>query len=231
MQKTKCTAIVLAAGQGKRMGTKVQKQYLEISGKPVLFYSLDIFQRSDIIDDIILVVGENQEEYCKKEIVDKYHFTKVSQIVKGGSERYHSVWNGLQEVSGDGYTFIHDGARPFVTEEILSRAYETVQREKACVVGMPVKDTIKIADEEGFAKETPNRSLVWMVQTPQVFETFLIKNAYSLLMEQEIIQVTDDAMVVETMLQKKVKLVEGSYENIKITTPGDLKIAEVLVGV
>ena len=231
MQKTKCTAIVLAAGQGKRMGTKVQKQYLEISGKPVLFYSLDIFQRSDIIDDIILVVGENQEEYCKKEIVDKYHFTKVSQIVKGGSERYHSVWNGLQEVSGDGYTFIHDGARPFVTEEILSRAYETVQREKACVVGMPVKDTIKIADEEGFAKETPNRSLVWMVQTPQVFETFLIKNAYSLLMEQEIIQVTDDAMVVETMLQKKVKLVEGSYENIKITTPEDLKIAEVLVGV
>ena len=231
MQKTKCTAIVLAAGQGKRMGTKVQKQYLEISGKPVLFYSLDVFQKSDMIDDIILVVGENQEEYCREEIIEKFHITKVRKIVKGGAERYHSVWNGLQEVAEDGYVFIHDGARPFVTEEILSRAYETVQREKACVVGMPVKDTIKIADKEGFAKETPNRSLVWMVQTPQVIETFLIKNAYSLLMEQEIIQVTDDAMVVETMLQKKVKLVEGSYENIKITTPEDLKIAEVLVGV
>ena len=231
MQKTKCTAIVLAAGQGKRMGTKVQKQYLEISGKPVLFYSLDVFQKSDMIDDIILVVGENQEEYCREEIIEKFHITKVRKIVKGGTERYHSVWNGLQEVAEDGYVFIHDGARPFVTEEILSRAYETVQREKACVVGMPVKDTIKIADKEGFAKETPNRSLVWMVQTPQVFETFLIKNAYSLLMEQEIIQVTDDAMVVETMLRKKVKLVEGSYENIKITTPEDLKIAEVLVGV
>jgi 2-C-methyl-D-erythritol 4-phosphate cytidylyltransferase len=231
MQKTKCTAIVLAAGQGKRMGTKVQKQYLEISGKPVLFYSLDVFQKSDMIDDIILVVGENQEEYCREEIIEKFHITKVRKIVKGGAERYHSVWNGLQEIAEDGYVFIHDGARPFVTEEILSRAYETVQREKACVVGMPVKDTIKIADEEGFAKETPNRSLVWMVQTPQVFETFLIKNAYSLLMEQEIIQVTDDAMVVETMLRKKVKLVEGSYENIKITTPEDLKIAEVLVGV
>ena len=231
MQKTKCTAIVLAAGQGKRMGTKVQKQYLEISGKPVLFYSLDVFQKSDMIDDIILVVGENQEEYCREEIIEKFHITKVRKIVKGGAERYHSVWNGLQEVAEDGYVFIHDGARPFVTEEILSRAYETVQREKACVVGMPVKDTIKIADKEGFAKETPNRSLVWMVQTPQVFETFLIKNAYSLLMEQEIIQVTDDAMVVETMLRKKVKLVEGSYENIKITTPEDLKIAEVLVGV
>lgn len=227
MQKAKCTAIVLAAGQGKRMGTKVQKQYLEILGKPVLFYSLDVFQKSDIIDEIILVVGEHQEDYCQREIVEKFHINKVSKIVTGGAERFHSVWNGLQEVAEDGYVFIHDGARPFVTEELLLRAYETVQREKACVVGMPVKDTIKIADDEGFAKETPNRSHVWMVQTPQVFETFLIKGAYSLLMEQEIIQVTDDAMVVETMLQRKVKLVEGSYENIKITTPEDLKVAEI----
>lgn len=227
MQKAKCTAIVLAAGQGKRMGTKVQKQYLEISGKPVLFYSLDVFQKSDIIDDIILVVGENQEEYCQKEIIEKFHITKVRKIVKGGLERYYSVWNGLQTISEDGYVFIHDGARPFVTEAILSRAYETVQKEKACVVGMPVKDTIKIADDETYAKQTPDRSHVWMIQTPQVFETSLIKKAYSLLMKQEIIQVTDDAMVAESMLQKKVKLVEGSYENIKITTPEDLKIAEI----
>lgn len=229
MQKVKCTAIVLAAGQGKRMGTKVQKQYLEISGKPVLFYSLDAFQRSNIIDEIILVVGENQEDYCKKEIVEKYGITKVSKIVKGGSERYYSVWNGLQAMSEDGYVFIHDGARPFVTEEILSRVYDAVQTEKACVVGMPVKDTIKIADDNKFAKETPNRNYVWMVQTPQVFEKSLVKEAYSLLMEQEIIQVTDDAMVVEKMLNRNVKLVEGSYENIKITTPEDLKIAEIFV--
>jgi len=229
MQKAKCTAIVLAAGQGKRMGTKVQKQYLEISGKPVLFYSLDAFQRSNIIDEIILVVGENQEDYCKKEIVEKYGITKVSKIVKGGSERYYSVWNGLQAMSEDGYVFIHDGARPFVTEEILSRVYDAVQTEKACVVGMPVKDTIKIADDNKFAKETPNRNYVWMVQTPQVFEKSLVKEAYSLLMEQEIIQVTDDAMVVEKMLNRNVKLVEGSYENIKITTPEDLKIAEIFV--
>ena len=229
MQKAKCTAIVLAAGQGKRMGTKVQKQYLEISGKPVLFYSLDAFQRSNIIDEIILVVGENQEDYCKKEIVEKYGITKVSKIVKGGSERYYSVWNGLQAMSEDGYVFIHDGARPFVTEEILSRVYDAVQIEKACVVGMPVKDTIKIADDNKFAKETPNRNYVWMVQTPQVFEKSLVKEAYSLLMEQEIIRVTDDAMVVEKMLNRNVKLVEGSYENIKITTPEDLKIAEIFV--
>ncbi len=229
MQKVKCTAIVLAAGQGKRMGTKVQKQYLEISGKPVLFYSLDVFQKSDIIDEIILVVGQNQEEYCRREIVEKFHITKVSKIVRGGAERYHSVWNGLQEVT-DGYVFIHDGARPFVTEEILQRAYASVQKEEACVVGMPVKDTIKIADEVGYIKETPNRSHVWMIQTPQVFSVEIVKGAYRLLMQQETIQVTDDAMVVESMLNRKVKLVEGAYENIKITTPEDLKIAEIFLG-
>ena len=226
MQKQKCTAIVLAAGQGKRMGTKVQKQYLEIHGKPVLFYSLDVFQKSDLIDEIVLVVGKGQSEYCRQEIVEKYNFEKVGKIVEGGAERYHSVWNGLREIE-DGYVFIHDGARPFVTEEILLRAYKAVQKEKACVVGMPVKDTIKIADDNAFAQETPNRNLVWMVQTPQVFDTALIKKAYGLLMQQDIIQVTDDAMVVETMLGEKVKLVEGSYENIKITTPEDLKIAQI----
>ncbi len=226
MQKPKCTAIILAGGQGKRMGTKVQKQYLEICGKPVLYYSLQAFQTSDIIDDMILVVGEGQEDYCRKEIVEKYRFTKISKIVVGGAERYHSVWNGLCEVAS-GYVFIHDGARPFVTEEILARAYEEVQRHRACVVGMPVKDTIKIADEECFSKETPNRKDVWMIQTPQVFECELIHEAYRLLMQQEQITATDDAMAVETMLKKKVKFVLGSYENIKITTPEDLQIAEI----
>ena len=229
MQKKKCTAIVLAAGQGKRMGTKVQKQYLEIDGKPVLYYSLHAFEQSKIIDEIILVVGENQSEYCKEEIVSKYGISKVKKIVQGGAERYHSVWNGLQEVEEDGYTFIHDGARPFVDEEILNRAYKDVQNCKACVIGMPVKDTIKLADREGYVDETPERSLLWMIQTPQVFETSLVKKAYALLMEQSNIQVTDDAMVVEQMLGHKVKLTLGSYENIKITTPEDLDIAEIFV--
>lgn len=226
MQKAKCTAIVLAAGQGKRMGTKVQKQYLEIAGKPVLYYSLNAFQQSAVIDEIVLVVGEGQKEYCQAEFVDKYNFTKVSQIVYGGSERYFSVWNGLQAIKDSEYVYIHDGARPFVTEDIIKRAFKAVQFEKACVVGMPVKDTIKVADSEGYADYTPNRSLVWMVQTPQVFDVLLIKEAYSKLMHLENIPVTDDAMVVEQMLGKKVKLVEGSYENIKITTPEDLFVAE-----
>ena len=229
MQKKKCTAIVLAAGQGKRMGTKVQKQYLEIDGKPVLYYSLNAFEQSAIIDEIILVVGENQAEYCQNEIISKYGISKVKKIVQGGAERYNSVWNGLQEVDDSSYVFIHDGARPFITEEILNRAYKDVEKCKACVIGMPVKDTIKVADREGFVDETPERSLVWMIQTPQVFESSLVKKAYALLMEKDNIQVTDDAMVVEQMLGCKVKLTLGSYENIKITTPEDLDIAEIFV--
>lgn len=228
MQKAKCTAIVLAAGQGKRMGTKVQKQYLEIDGKPVLYYSLKAFEDSNLIDEIILVVGENQKEYCEKEIVSKYEITKVKKIVQGGAERYHSVWNGLQEIE-DGYVLIHDGARPFVNEEMVQRVYDEVLLYKACVVGMPVKDTIKIADVEGYVDATPERSLLWQVQTPQVFQTSLIKEAYKKMMQSDTIKATDDAMVVEQMLGGKVKLVLGSYENIKITTPEDLEIAEIFV--
>ena len=228
MQKKRCTAIVLAGGQGKRMGTAVQKQYIELCGKPVLYYALHTFQNSGVIDEIILVVGEGQEEYCRQNIVKKYGFTKVSKVVVGGTERYYSGWNGLQEVS-EGYVFIHDGARPFVSGEMIARAYDEVQKYGACVVGMPVKDTIKIADEDGVSRETPNRKDVWMIQTPQVFETGLVKEAYEALLHEKEISATDDATAVEQMLGRKVKLVVGSYENIKIPTPEDLKIAQALL--
>lgn len=231
MGKARCTAVVLAAGRGSRMGTKIQKQFLEIKGKPVLYYSLAAFEASQIIDDVVLVTGMEQMEYCQKEIVDKYRFTKVHAVVAGGSERYESVYNALKNLEPEGYVFIHDGARPFVNEEMIGRAYETVCRHRACVVGMPSKDTIKVSNEEGFAKETPDRKYLWCVQTPQVFETALVKEAYLKLMEKEDIRVTDDAMVVEQMLGVPVKLVEGSYSNIKITTPEDLPIAEVLAGI
>ena len=192
-----------------------------------MYYSLNAFELSKLIDEIVLVTGEGQEEYCRREIVEKYQIGKVKKIVSGGAERYDSVWNGLQQTEDTGYVFIHDGARPFVDDAIIERAYQAVVQYKACVVGMPVKDTIKIADADGFAKETPKRDDVWMVQTPQVFETALVKKAYSLLAEQKEIHVTDDAMVLEKMLGKNVKLVHGSYENIKITTPEDLEIAGV----
>lgn len=232
--KKHCIAIVLAGGQGKRMGTEVQKQYLDIAGKPLLYYSLHTFQESNIIDEIVLVVGEGQIEYVSERFVDAYGFTKVSRIVEGGKERYDSVWSGLNairemEYAENCYIFIHDSARPFVTEEILIRSYEEVEQTKACVVGMPSKDTVKLVDSSVFAKETPNRNYVWIIQTPQVFDGTLIINAYSKLMSQENIQVTDDAMVVEQQLGLPVKMVQGSYENIKVTTPEDLDVAEIFV--
>ena len=233
-KEKKTTAIVLAAGQGKRMHSDVQKQYLLLQDKPLLYYSLKAFQES-FIDEIILVVGKGEETYCRHEIVEHFHFTKVKKIVEGGRERYHSVASGLREIEGEGYVFIHDGARPFLTQEILDRTYEMVQKHHACAAGMPVKDTIKIADEKGFAQTTPDRECVWQVQTPQVFTVQLAKTAYEelLIKEEELkaqgIRITDDAMVVETLLQHPVKLVEGSYENIKITTPEDLKVAAVFL--
>jgi len=229
MGKARCTAIILAAGKGSRMGTKVHKQYLEMAGKPILYYSLRTFQESEIIDEILLVTGAGEEEYCRENIVNRYGFTKVKKILPGGAERYHSVHNGLQTMEEEGYVFIHDGARPFVTKEIIERAYEQVQTEKACVVGMPVKDTIKIADDKERVSDTPDRNRLWLIQTPQVFEKVLVKTAYEELMKKEDIQVTDDAMVVELITKHPVKLVRGSYENIKITTPEDLKIGEIFV--
>ncbi len=227
----RCGAVVLAAGAGKRMNTDTKKQFLEIHGKPIIYYSLKTFQES-FVDEIVLVVSEEDVAFCQKEIVEKYQLTKVIQIAIGGKERYHSVAGGLAYLQDSDYVFIHDGARPMLTEEILNRSYEAVKEQDACVVGMPVKDTIKVADEDGFIATTPNRNLVWTIQTPQVFSYPLIKEAYDelLVREEELknagVNITDDAMVVETLKQKPVKLVEGSYENIKITTPDDLLVAK-----
>ena len=219
------TAIVLAAGQGKRMHSKVQKQFLEIQGYPVLYYSLHCFQESPLIQDIILVTGEESISYCKEEIVQKYGFTKVSAVIPGGKERYDSVYAGLCECRDCEYVLIHDGARPFVTEEILKRGLQKVKETGACVIGMPSKDTVKLSDEEGYVKETPNRKCVWTIQTPQIFSYSLIREAHDSIRQKDMSKITDDAMVVEYFTKTLVKFVEGSYQNIKITTPEDLLIA------
>lgn len=224
MEKQKYTAIVLAAGSGKRMNSKVHKQYLIIQDRPVLYYSLKAFEDS-AVDEIVLVVGKGEEKFCRKEIVDKYGISKVKAIVEGGKERYHSVFEGLKQTSDADYVLIHDGARPFVNQDIIRRCMQEVQKYQACVVGMPVKDTIKIADEEGYAKQTPDRKNVWMIQTPQTFSYALIYEAYEEMLKTEDTAITDDAMVLERIKGKKSKLIEGSYRNIKITTPEDLLIA------
>ena len=243
MDKKRCTAVVLAAGSGSRMKSDVAKQYMLLRGRPLIWYALHTIEESSVIDDCILVTGAEDISYVKEEIVTRYGFRKVRAIVAGGKERYDSVWQALQVIADknvewadeDGYVFIHDGARPFLTEDILQRSYDAVRASEACVVGMLVKDTIKIADREGCAAQTPDRSLVWQIQTPQVFGAPLIIEAYGKLMQSKDslaargIKITDDAMVVESLTGHKVRLVQGSYENIKITTPEDLVIAEALL--
>lgn len=242
-EKKWCTAIVLAAGRGTRMGTREAKQYLEIAGKPVVVYALEAFQASPLIDDIILMTDRDHLEYCRTEIVDRYGLTKVGTIGAGGAERYETVWKALCTVGDeditagrgavggdprDGIVFIHDGARPFITGEIIERAYEAVRTHKACVVGMPVKDTIKLTDADGGILSSPDRRQVWMAQTPQVFDFPLIYEAFSRQMQGDCSAITDDAMVVESQMGTSVRMVMGSYENIKITTPEDLAVAEAL---
>lgn len=221
----KYVAVVLAGGSGKRMNASVHKQYLLIKEKPVLYYSLKAFEES-AVDEIVLVVGAGELDYCRQEIVEKYGFKKVKAIVTGGKERYHSVFEGLKAIQDADYVLIHDGARPFVDDEIIQRTMLSVKEYQACVVGMPVKDTIKIADEKQYAKETPERKYVWMVQTPQAFSYSMIYDAYERMLQNENTAITDDAMVLESMTSHRVRLIEGSYRNIKITTPEDLIIAE-----
>ena len=227
-------AIVLAAGQGKRMNTNVPKQYLLIKEKPILYYTLKAFEDS-FVDEIILVVGEGEEDYCRQNFIEMYNFEKISRIVVGGKERYHSVYNALETIqSKESIVFIHDGARPFVSQDILQRAYDTAVAKGACIVGVPVKDTIKIVGSDGVVQDTPDRNTLWSVQTPQVFSFEKIKTAYENMMTQEKkgelkLSITDDAMVMENFGDVAVCVATGSYENIKITTPEDLFFAKQLL--
>ena len=194
-----------------------------------MYYSLRCFQESPLIQDIILVTGEDALSYCKEEIVKKYGFTKVSNVIAGGKERYDSVYAGLCACKDCRYVLIHDGARPFITEEIIERGLEKVKETGACVVGMPSKDTIKLSDAEGYVKETPDRKCVWTIQTPQIFSYALIREAHDSIRKKDMSKITDDAMVIEQETGVKVALAEGSYQNIKITTPEDLYIAEAFL--
>ena len=164
----KYTAIVLSAGKGSRMGSSVHKQYLLLCGRPVIYYTLKAFEESSV-DEIVLVTGEGEEEYCRKEIVEKYKLHKVTKIVKGGKERYHSVFQGLSACEHTDYVLIHDGARPFIEQEVIRHTMDEVQKKHACIAAVPVKDTIKKVDENGKVEDTPPRKSLYTVQTPQAF--------------------------------------------------------------
>ena len=210
----KNVGIVLAAGRGKRMHTTVQKQYLLLCGKPVLYYSLKVFQDCPFIDELILVTGKDEIDYCQEEIVRKFNLDKVKKIVPGGKERYHSVYEGLKAAGECELVFIHDGARPFVDDRIINESIKVAREKKAVVVGTPVKDTIKVVCD-GIINDTPNRVNLWAAQTPQVFEYKLITKAYEEAYENNYYG-TDDSMLVENIGQE-VTMIMGSYDNIKIT--------------
>ena len=221
-------AVILAGGRGSRMHSAIQKQYMLLNGRPLISYALEAFEQS-CADELVLVTGAGEESYVREEILPALGLTKLRAVVTGGKERYHSVYEGLKALQHCDYVLIHDGARPFVTEDIICRSIDTVKKEKACVVGMPVKDTIKIATEDTYASVTPDRRLVWMIQTPQAFSYPEILQAYEKIIADGDDSVTDDAMVLEHAAHMPVKLIEGSYHNIKITTPEDMKIAAMFL--
>lgn len=220
------TAIVLAGGKGKRMGSKISKQYIELKGKPILYYTLTKFINCKEIDNIVLVLPKDEIDYCTKSILKKYSL-KVDKIVEGGKERQDSVYNALKEIEDSEIVLIHDGARPFVSNRIIEEGIKFAKLYGAAAPGVTPKDTIKIKDDFGFSKETPNRNTLVSIQTPQVFKLEIIKDCHEKVKADKI-TVTDDTMVVE-MYNNKVYLYEGDYTNIKVTTPEDLILAEKLV--
>ncbi|MBQ9643092.1 MAG: 2-C-methyl-D-erythritol 4-phosphate cytidylyltransferase [Lachnospiraceae bacterium] len=250
------TAVLLAGGRGRRMESDVPKQYLDLCGRPLLYYSLRTLLESSVITDLVIVCADEDRERIQQEVISplladaaksgrtgEKRQQEMQQKLRGfagaGAERSGSVLSGLEAVAWPcDYVFIHDGARPFPDEETLIRLSEAVQQEGAVIAAVPSKDTIKIADENGYVASTPDRRYVYNIQTPQVFSYELILKAYQLLREKALqegpasdwsaaslireLGITDDAAAAEKMCDQRVKLVESSYRNFKITTPEDM---------
>ena len=272
------------------MGSGIRKQFMELAGRPVLSWSLNVLALSPIVTEIVLVIpaggganksAEEEQEHIRRLFIDplpEAAAAKVRALVPGGAERYNSVYNGLEAIQWPcDYVFIHDGARPLITEEMLEKLFRAVQEYKAVVAASPSKDTVKITDDSGFVQSTPDRSRVWNIQTPQCFAYGLVKSSYEKIIgaasnaapaaaetdsarttelnragadaesdtapaaafadfagaghqnRQAPLKITDDAMVVEYASDTKVRPVDTGYQNIKITTPEDLLVAEVFL--
>lgn len=222
------SAVIVAAGTGKRMKSSVSKQFIEINSKPVIAYTIKRFEDVDEVDEIIIVTGNEDIEYLKKDIVEKYCMKKVKAVIAGGSERQYSVYNGLRAVNERAdIVLIHDGVRPFVRACDIKNIIEQTRVNGACVLGVRVKDTIKICDDDGIVNDTPERKFLWCAHTPQGFSYDIAIKAHEKAREDNFLG-TDDSMLAER-LGCKIKMVEGSYENIKITTPEDLIFAEQII--
>jgi 2-C-methyl-D-erythritol 4-phosphate cytidylyltransferase len=222
--------VIAAAGQGSRMGMKTNKQFILLNAHPILAYSLDFFEKQDLVDEIVVVSSEKELDYCKNEIIKKFRYKKVSAVLAGGKERQDSVWVGLQYLSPDtDFVAVHDGARPLLSSDILRRLLTEAEEWGAAIPGVASKDTMKMVDKDSFVRQTIDRSMVYSIQTPQVFNYQELFDAYRQAYEEDF-YATDDLALFEKYIGR-VKLVAGDYNNIKITTPEDLIIASSLLSV
>lgn len=233
--RLKIAAIVVAAGSGSRMNSPEKKQFMDLCGMPVLMYSLMAFEENEAVDQVTVVTGEEDMERVLRLCI-QYRISKVKNIVPGGDMRFRSVYNGLCALPPEtDYVLIHDAARPLITQEIIQNCIRGAVMNRACVAAVKEKNTIKRADEKGFAKETIDRADLYEVQTPQAFSYRLILEAYYHLKKTieeyhpDVSKITDDAVIVENMTSSRVLFVEGDYRNLKITTPEDMVIAKALL--
>ncbi len=225
----KVIALIPAAGMGKRMGAAVNKQYLQVGGRPILAHTLQVFETAPFVDQVYLVTPADEIAYCRQEVVARYGFAKVCGITAGGKERQHSVLNGLRALVGalaDDIVLIHDGVRPFLPVSVLERAVASARQHDGALVAVPAKDTIKVV-EDGVVSETPPRERLWLAQTPQAFRYGVIRDAHERAAAEGYLG-TDDASLLER-LGKRVHVVMGDYRNIKITTPEDMLLAEAFL--
>jgi 2-C-methyl-D-erythritol 4-phosphate cytidylyltransferase len=225
---SKSIALIPAAGMGKRMGKAVAKQFLFLGDKPVLAHTLLAFQRSSDIDEIIPILSEDDMESCLRDVIEAFHVTKVRTLVVGGKERQDSVYNGIRKLEKDAaVVLVHDGVRPFVTTDMIKECVSSARRGESVAVGVPLKDTVKEVDEHGIVRMTLDRNRLWSIQTPQAFPAEVLRKAYEESFKRQQYG-TDDATLVERA-GNKVRVIMGNYENIKITTPEDLILAEEIL--
>lgn len=225
---SRVTALIPAAGMGKRMGKAVAKQFLLLGDKPLLAHTLLVFQHAPEIDEIIPILSQEDMEGCLRDVIETYHITKVKTLVAGGKERQDSVGNGLKKLDHDtSIVLIHDGVRPFVTPGMITESVDRARMGECVAVGVPIKDTIKEVDDQKVVCRTLERNRLWAIQTPQVFPHTVLKHAYEVSHKHKVYG-TDDATLVE-QAGGKVHVIMGSYDNIKITTPEDLILAEEIL--
>lgn len=229
MEIYQVVAIIPAAGIGARMGFEKAKQFMDLCGKPILAVTLSHFQKCNLVDKIVLVVSQDDVDYCKREIVDRYKLSKVFKVIVGGKRRQDSVRNGVEAVADScRWVLIHDGVRPLVTNGLIERVIKVAKDFRAVITGLPVKETVKEIDGQGSVLRSVDRSQLWLIQTPQIFRWEDINLAHQEAVKHGWEEATDDAFLIEKM-GIPVKIIEGEGNNIKVTTPQDLDIARFLI--